>query len=281
MDGGGAVSATMPASFASLSDAERTTWLRRIIALADLTSLNSTDTASTIEALCARARCPDGGRLDPPVPTTAAVCVYPNFAGTARAALAGSDVRTACVAGAFPSGQSPLAVRVEEVRMAVADGAEEIDTVIERGAVLAGDAARVVESLRALREASRPGRLKVILETGELRDAGVIRRACDLVIEATEPVHDGGVFLKTSTGTVSPGATLESVELLARVIHDHARATGVLLGIKPAGGIREPAFAFQLLTIIRDTLDERWLVPMLARLGASKLVETAVAALEG
>ncbi|NNF43561.1 MAG: deoxyribose-phosphate aldolase [Phycisphaerales bacterium] len=258
----------------------RTRGLRLVLSLIDLTTLEGGDTTQYVRALCRWARAPGPGVGLPPV---AAVCVYPVFVATARAALIGSPVRVASVAGAFPAGQSPIDVRAAEVAAAVSAGADEIDFVINRGVFLAGRRRQVREEIRVLCHAAGAATVKVILETGELGDADVIREACDLVLDAASSARgamtDGAVFLKTSTGKIAIGATMPSTLVLIAAIRDHVRATGVRVGLKPAGGIRTPDQALAYLVMVRETLGESWLRPELLRFGASSLARSIVASI--
>jgi deoxyribose-phosphate aldolase len=183
----------------------------------------------------------------------------------------------ASVATGFPSGQYPLDVRLRDVAEAVAAGADEIDMVINRGAFLAGRYETVAEEIRAIRAACGDAHLKIILETGELGTYDAVRRASDLAIGAAmsagsgKEAADGSVFIKTSTGKVSPAATLPVTLVMLEAIRDHHRATGMKVGMKPAGGIRTAKQALHYLVMVKETLDESWLTPRLFRFGASSL----------
>src|SRR3954466_10980591 len=200
------------------------------IRMMDLTTLEGADTPGKVAALCAKSIHPDPA--DPGIPSVAAVCVYPNLVGVARKSLAGSTVKVASVATAFPSGQSPIEVKLEDVREAVALGADEIDMVIDRGAFLSGRYAKVVDEIVRVKEACGAAHLKVILETGELGTYDNVRRASLLAIAA------GADFIKTSTGKGSPAATLPVTLCMLEVIRDVHDETGLVIGMKPAGGIR-------------------------------------------
>ena len=256
--------------------------LRLALSMLDLTTLEGADSPEKVKALCRKAIRPYEGDLGPdaePLPSVAAVCVYPSLVEVAKAALAGSNVRVASVATGFPSGQYPLDVRLRDVAEAVAAGADEIDMVINRGAFLAGRYETVAEEIRAIRSACGEAHLKIILETGELGTYDAVRRASDLAIEAamsagsgdSGEAEDGAVFIKTSTGKVSPAATLPVTLVMLEAIRDHHRATGVKVGMKPAGGIRTAKQALQYLVMVKETLDESWLTPRLFRFGASSL----------
>lgn len=235
------------------------------IRMVDLTTLEGADTPGKVRALCAKARRPDPA--DPTCPPVAAVCVYPSMVGTAVAELAGSGVRVASVATAFPSGQAPLPVRLAEVADAVAAGADEIDMVINRGAFLAGRYGLVHEEIVAVREETRgAAHLKVILETGELGTYDNVRRAAWLAMLA------GADFVKTSTGKVAPAATRPVTLVLLEAVRDYFTQTGRVVGVKPAGGIRTSKDAIRYLVLVAETAGDDWLDPARFRIGASTLL---------
>ncbi len=238
--------------------------LRLAITMIDLTTLEGADTPGKVRALSAKAMRPDPG--DDTVPPVAAVCVYPSLAGVARRALAGSDVKVASVATAFPSGQASLEVKLADVRSAVAAGADEVDMVIDRGAFLSGRIGQVYDEIVAVKEACGDAHLKVILETGELGTYDAVRRASLLAIAA------GADFVKTSTGKVSPAATLPVTLCMLEAIRDVYDETGLVVGMKPAGGIRTAKQAIQYLCLVHETLGVEWLTPDRFRLGASSLL---------
>jgi deoxyribose-phosphate aldolase len=200
--------------------------------------------------------------------------VYPNLVGVAKEALRGSGVKVASVATAFPSGLFPLALKLEDVRQAVDVGADEIDIVIDRGAMLAGEHAKVFDEIAAAREACGPACLKVILETGELGSYDVVRKASDLAIAA------GADFIKTSTGKISPAATPAVALVMLEAIRDHFHATGRKVGLKAAGGIRTAKQCLHYLVLVKETLGDAWLTPDLFRLGASSLLDDVLMQLE-
>jgi deoxyribose-phosphate aldolase len=238
--------------------------LRLAMAVTDLTTLEGADTVGKVEALCAKARRPDPA--DPTVPPVAAVCVYPRLAATAKRALAGSGVKVASVATAFPSGQSSLAVRLADVTDAVEAGADEVDMVISRGAFLAGRYRDVFEEILIVKDACGPAHLKVILETGELGSYDDVRRASLLAMAA------GADFVKTSTGKVQPAATLPVALVMLEAIRDFHDHTGRAVGFKPAGGVRTAKQAIQHLVLVNETLGPDWLTPDRFRIGASSLL---------
>jgi deoxyribose-phosphate aldolase len=239
--------------------------LRLALSMVDLTTLEGMDSPGKVASMCRKARTPFPEMPD--LPSTAAVCVYPNMVPVARATLGEtSPVRIAAVATAFPSGQSPLPLKLEEVRRTVDLGADEIDMVIDRGAFLAGDHAKVFEEIAATKEACGSARLKVILETGELQTLENVAAASRLGIAA------GGDFIKTSTGKVAPAATLEVTLVMLEAIREHYLATGHMVGMKPAGGIRDAKTALHYLVLVAETLGSDWLSPQWFRFGASSLV---------
>ncbi len=237
---------------------------RKLVHLIDLTTLEATDTDERVRALCKRAW--SVANEEKGIPTTAAVCVYPPFVKTAVEALQGKDISVAAVAGAFPSGQSPLEIRLSEVRYAVKQGAKEIDMVITRGRFLAGDEAWLREEVQKHKEACSNAHLKVILETGELKDPNLIYKASMISMEA------GADFIKTSTGKVQPAATLEAAYVMLHAIREFYEKTGKKVGFKPAGGISEPLVAVHYYQLVDAILGQQWLNNELFRIGASRLL---------
>ncbi len=256
----------------SIKKAAKVQGLKLAVSMMDLTTLEGKDTPGKVRSLCAKALLPLDKRSD--IPSCAAVCVYPNFVSVAKKALAGSNVKVASVATAFPSGQSPLPVKIDDVRRAVEFGADEIDMVIDRGAMLAGDFGKVFDEIAAFKEACGPAHLKVILETGELGSLDVVRHASEIGIAA------GGDFIKTSTGKVQPAATPAVTLVMLETIRDHYYATGQRIGMKPAGGIRTAKQALHYLVIVKETLGDAWLTPDLFRFGASTLLNDVLMQLE-
>lgn len=239
--------------------------LKLAVAMMDLTTLEGKDTPGKIAYLCRKAVRPIDSKYD--VPPCAAVCVYPSMVRHARKFL-GSDspVRVASVATGFPSGQYPLRTRLEETRRAIVDGADEVDMVIDRGAFLCGDFAKVYDEIAAVKHACGPAHLKVILETGELVSYDNVRQASHLAMQA------GADFIKTSTGKVTPAATPGVTLVMLEAIRDHFFATGRRIGMKPAGGIRTAKQALAYLVMLAETLGDDWLTPALFRFGASTLL---------
>jgi deoxyribose-phosphate aldolase len=234
------------------------------VRMMDLTTLEGADTPGKVAALCSKARRPDP--VDRSVPPVAAVCVYPNLVPTAKQRLADSSVKVASVATEFPSGQAPIEVKLADVRAAVELGADEIDMVIDRGAFLSGRYAKVYDEIVRVKEASGDAHLKVILETGELGTYDNVRRASLLAMAA------GADFIKTSTGKISPAATLPVTLCMLEAIRDVHDETGRMIGMKPAGGIRQAKQAVQYLVVLYETLGADWLTPDLFRFGASTLL---------
>ena len=234
------------------------------IRMMDLTTLEGQDTTGKVAALCAKAVRPDP--VDTTVPAVAAVCVYPNRVRDAVERLAGTGVKVASVATAFPSGQSPLEIKIAETRAVVELGADEVDMVIDRAAFHSGRYAKVYDEIVAVKEACGEAHLKVILETGELGTYDNVRRASLLAIAA------GADFIKTSTGKISPAATLPVTLCMMEVVRDVYAETGKLIGIKPAGGIRYSKQAVQYLVVLYETLGAEWMTPDLFRFGASSLL---------
>ena len=254
-----------------VDDLQRADDLRLVVRCTDLTTLEGDDTPGRIRALCSMALRPDPA--DPTVGPVAAVCVYPALAGLAAELLAGTPVAVASVAGAFPSGLSPLEVRAAEVEAAVAAGAQEIDTVLNRSAFLSGRADTALAELRALREAAGQAHFKVILEVCELGSAGAIAEATRLAIDA------GADMVKTSTGKGASGASPEAVLVMASTVAEHCATGGRPVGIKVAGGVRTAADALTYVNIVRSVLGEDWLTPDRLRFGASSLLADVIAEL--
>jgi deoxyribose-phosphate aldolase len=234
-----------------------------LVSFIDLTSLEGTDNDEKITSLCRKAL----SFADKGLPAPASVCIYSPFIKTAKKILEGSGIRITSVTGSFPSGQSPLQLRIAEARYAVDQGADEIDMVISRGRFLEGDYQFVADEISAIREVSGNLVLKVILETGELGTTGNIRKASEIAISA------GADFIKTSTGKSVPAATLLSVAVMAGAIQDHFLKTKKRIGIKPAGGISHPMEAVEYYKLIRFILGDEWLNNRLFRIGASSLAD--------
>src|SRR6267378_1726767 len=249
----------------SIKTSSKLAGLKMAVAMMDLTTLEGKDTPGKVAYLCRKALQPAEAKYN--VPSCAAVCVYPNMVKFARKFLGqNSPVHVASVATGFPSGQYPLRTKLEEVRRVVNDGADEVDMVIDRCAFLAGDHAKVFDEIAATKEACGPAHLKVILETGELVTYDNVRLASEIAMQA------GGDFIKTSTGKVSPAATMPVTLVMLEAIRDYFFASGIRIGMKPAGGIRTSKQALAYLVMVKETLGDDWLNPQMFRFGASTLV---------
>jgi len=236
----------------SIKKASKLWALDLIVRMIDLTTLEGKDTPGKVRALCAKGMHPQPG--DASIPHVAAICVYPTFVAEAKAALGTSGVKVASVATAFPSGQTFIDVKLAEVRAAAGAGADEIDMVIDRGAFLAGQYGEVFDEIVAVKDACGDAHLKVILETGD--------------------------FIKTSTGKITPAATLPVTLVMLEAIRDFERATGRIVGMKPAGGIKTAKEAIQYLVVLYETLGPRWMTPDLFRFGASSLLNDVLMQVE-
>ncbi len=247
----------------SIKSASKLYALKLAISMMDLTTLEARDTPGKVRQLCAKAIRPHESIAD--IPSAAAVCVYPNMVATAKQALAGTKIKVAAVATAFPSGMSTRDVKLRETRYAVEQGADEIDMVISRGHFLAGEYNFVFDEIAAVKAACGKAHLKVILETGELSTLDNVRKASDIAMYA------GADFIKTSTGKIQPAATLPVTLVMLEAIRDYFYNEGKMIGMKPAGGISTAKLALQYLVMVRETLGEAWLTPDYFRFGASSL----------
>lgn len=237
--------------------------LKLILSMIDLTTLEGQDTPGKVHQLCQKAIHLHDAM--PGLPHVAAVCVYPTMVGVAKEALVGHDINVASVATAFPSGMSALQVKLDDTRMAVEAGANEIDMVISRGALLQGDLKFVFDEIVAIKEACGDAHLKVILETGELGTLDRVRQASVLAM------HAGADFIKTSTGKIQPAATMQVTLVMLQAIRDYYYETGRMVGMKPAGGISTAKLAVHYLVMLRETLGNAWMTPEWFRFGASSL----------
>lgn len=247
--------------------------LKLAVSMVDLTTLEGKDTPGKVASLCQKALRP---HPEGDVPRVAAVCVYPSMVKHAARHVKDSGVRIASVATAFPSGQAPLKTRLAEVRQAVADGADEIDMVINRGAFLSGGFAEMQDEIAAVSEARGDATLKVILETSELETYDNIRAASFLAMRVLRP----GDFIKTSTGKTSANATLGNNQVMLDAIRDHYLETGIEIAMKPAGGIKTAKQALQFLISVKETLGDAWLNNTRYRFGASSLLNDLLRQLE-
>ena len=233
------------------------------ISMVDLTTLEGADTAGKVRAMCSKALHPDP--TDMTTPSVAAVCVYGDLVHVAREVV-GDRLHVAAVATAFPSGRASLDIKLADTKEAVAAGADEIDMVIDRGAFLTGNFSKVFEEIVAVKEACGTAHLKVILETGELKTLDNVRKASWLAMKA------GADFIKTSTGKVTPAATLPVTLVMLEAVRDYYMETGTRIGVKAAGGIRTSKDAIKYLVLVKETVGEEWLNPDLFRFGASTLL---------
>jgi deoxyribose-phosphate aldolase len=239
--------------------------LKLALSLVDLTSLEGKDTDHKIKDLAQKA-----------IKTgVAAVCVYPSLVAVAKTELIGTAKKVASVAGAFPSGQLPLNLKLEEVKYAIAEGADEIDMVISRGKFLEGNYQFVFDEVAAFKAVCGDVKLKVILETGELETLSKIKIASEIAIQA------GADFIKTSTGKMSVNATLPAICVMLQSIKSHADSTGKRIGIKPSGGISDGETAAKYMRLTAMILGKEWLQPDLFRFGASRLVDNLIAEIDG
>lgn len=247
----------------SIKNESKMQGLRMILNMIDLTTLEGKDTKGKVQQMCYKAL--HLHDTHPGLPTVAAVCVYPSMVALAKKHVKGSNVKVASVSTAFPSGQAPLDIKLNDTRFAVESGADEIDMVISRGKFLSGDHAFVFDEIAAIKEVCGTARLKVILETGELATLDNVRRASDIAIAA------GADFIKTSTGKIQPAATMQVTYTMLMAIKDHFDRTGVMVGMKPAGGISTSKSALHYLVMVKETLGEAWLSNEWFRFGASSL----------
>jgi deoxyribose-phosphate aldolase len=252
----------------SIKRASKLVALDLAISMVDLTTLEGADTPGKVRNLARKAMLPDPDYPD--TPHTAAICVYPDMVPTAVAELKGSGVKVASVASAFPSGRSSLEVKLADTKIAVDAGADEIDMVIDRGAFLAGDYRTVFEQIIAIKQACGNARLKVILETGELATYDNVRRASWLALLA------GADFIKTSTGKISPAATLPVVHVMLQAVKDWKAQTGEQRAVKPAGGIRTAKDAIRYLVAVNEVAGPDWLDPYYFRFGASSVLNDLI-----
>jgi deoxyribose-phosphate aldolase len=242
--------------------------LKLALNMIDLTTLEGKDTEGKVKQLCYKAMHPAVDLKD--IPTVAAVCVYPNFVKVAKKALENSTVKVASVATAFPSGNSTLSVKLADTKLAVDDGADEVDMVISRGEFLRGNYNFVFDEIAAIKQACGEARLKVILETGELSTLDNVRKASDIAMLA------GADFIKTSTGKIQPAATMPVTLVMLQAISDHYVKTGKMIGMKPAGGISTAKSALQYLVMLYETLGSKWMTNQWFRFGASSLANDII-----
>lgn len=256
----------------SIKKASKVEALKMVLSMIDLTTLEGQDTPGKVRQLCQKALHLHDSM--PGLPHVAAVCVYPIMVGVAKQALGDNDIMVASVATAFPSGMTPRQIKLEETRIAVDDGADEIDMVISRGAFLQGEYGFVFDEIAAIKGACGKAHLKVILETGELGTLDRIRRASVLAM------HAGADFIKTSTGKIQPAATMPVTLVMLQAIRDYYYETGRMVGMKPAGGISKAKLAVHYLVMLRETLGQAWMTKEWFRFGASSLANDVLMQLQ-
>ena len=247
----------------SIKDATKTAGLKLAMSMIDLTTLEGKDSEGKVKQLCYKAMHPHDAF--PGIPQVAAICVYPTMVKTARQALKGSNIHVASVATAFPSGQSTRDIKLRDTKFAVSQGADEIDMVISRGKFHQGEYNFVFDEIAAIKEACGNARLKVILETGELGSYDKVRKASDIAMYA------GADFIKTSTGKISPAATMPVTLVMLEAIRDFYYKTGKKIAMKPAGGISKAKLALHYLVMLNEVLGEEWMNNEWFRFGASSL----------
>ncbi|MEY4141083.1 MAG: hypothetical protein RL110_454 [Bacteroidota bacterium] len=247
----------------SIKNESKLQGLKMVLNMIDLTTLEGKDTPGKVQQMCYKAQ--HLHDVQPDLPTVAAVCVYPSMVSVARKALGNSSVKIASVSTAFPSGQSTREIKISDTKFAVDQGADEIDMVISRGKFLAGEYAFVFDEIAAIKEACGKARLKVILETGELSTLDNVRLASDIAI------HAGADFIKTSTGKIQPAATMQVTYTMLMAIKDYYDKTGIMVGMKPAGGISTSKLALHNLVMVKEVLGNAWLTNEWFRFGASSL----------
>jgi deoxyribose-phosphate aldolase len=248
----------------------RTDVLKFLYSCIDLTSLNTEDNKESIWKFVETVNDFDGSESD--IDNVAAICVYPNFVQTAKEALT-ADVRVASVAAGFPSSQTFTEVKIAEVSLAISEGADEIDIVLNIGDFLEGNYEDLSVEIEEIKDACRDAKLKVILETGLLKTAENIKKASILSI------YSGADFLKTSTGKVYPGASPEAAYVICQTIKEYYQLHNKKIGVKVSGGIRTVEDALKYYTIVKETLGKEWLTPELFRIGASSLSQNILKAL--
>jgi len=246
--------------------------LHLVLSMIDLTTLEGKDTPEKVKQLCYKAQHLHNSIEG--LPTVAAVCVYPTLVRVAKKELEGSGINVASVSTAFPSGQSTLEVKLNDTKFAINEGADEVDMVISRGKFLAGEYNFVFDEIAAVKEVCRKAHLKVILETGELDTLDNVRKSSDIAIYA------GADFIKTSTGKISPAATMPVTYVMLGAIKDYYKKTGIKIGMKPAGGISTAKQSLQYLVMLKETLGDGWMNKEMFRFGASRLANDILMQLE-
>ena len=247
----------------SIKNETKINGLKLALNMIDLTTLEGKDTDGKVKQLCYKAQHLHDAY--PGLPTVAAICVYPSMVKIAKKALGDSGIKVASVATAFPSGQASREVKIRDTKFAINDGADEVDMVISRGKFHMGEYNFVFDEIAAIKEACGNARLKVILETGELVTYDKVRRASDIAMYA------GADFIKTSTGKISPAATMPVTLVMLEAIRDFYYKTGKRIAMKPAGGISKSKLALHYLVMLNEVLGEEWMNNQWFRFGASSL----------
>ncbi len=247
----------------SIKDASKEQALRMVLNMIDLTTLEGKDTPQKVKQMCYKAMHLHDAH--PGLPSVAAVCVYPSMVAVAKKEVQDSGVKVASVSTAFPSGQAPLSIKLEDTKFAIDEGADEIDMVISRGKFLSGEYQYVFDEIAAIKEVCGKVRLKVILETGELITLDNVRKASEIAMYA------GADFIKTSTGKIQPAATMQVTYTMLCAIKDYYHKTGIMIGMKPAGGISTAKLSIHNLVMVKEVLGSAWLTNEYFRFGASSL----------
>jgi deoxyribose-phosphate aldolase len=256
----------------SIKNSAKEMGLHLALSMIDLTTLDGKDTPEKVRQLCYKAQHLHDSMEG--LPNVAAVCVYPTFVSVASKELAGSGINVASVSTAFPSGQSTLEVKISDTKFAIDQGADEVDMVISRGKFLSGEYNFVFDEIAAVKEVCGKAHLKVILETGELDTLDNVRKASEIAI------HAGADFIKTSTGKISPAATMPVTYVMLLAIKDYYKKTGIKIGMKPAGGISTAKQSLQYLVMLKETLGDDWMNKDLFRFGASRLANDILTQLQ-
>jgi deoxyribose-phosphate aldolase len=256
----------------SIKNESKIKGLKMALSMIDLTTLEGADTEGKVRQMCYKAWHLHDSLEG--LPHVAAVCVYPSMVKLAKSELKNTGVKVASVATAFPAGQAPMDVKIADTKFAVSEGADEVDMVISRGKFLQGEYNYVYDEICAVKEACGNARLKVILETGELITLDRVRRASDIALYANVD------FIKTSTGKISPAATMPVTLVMLEAIRDHYLKTGKITGMKPAGGISTAKQSLHYLLMVKEIMGEEWLDPHWFRFGASRLANDILMQLE-
>ena len=247
----------------SIKGASKELGLKMILNMVDLTTLEGKDTPGKVKQICQKATHLHASF--PNLPNVAAICVYPSMVKIAKNAVKNSSIKIASVATAFPSGQTSKKIKLDDTQFAIDEGADEIDMVISRGKFLSGEYNYVFDEIAEIKELCGKCKLKVILETGELVTLDNVRKASEIAIYA------GADFIKTSTGKIQPAATMQTTYTMLLAINEYYEKTGIMIGMKPAGGISTSKLALHYLVMVKETLGDQWLSNDFFRFGASSL----------